>query len=89
MPGTVELTGIVRRNQEQRQFAPDNAPDRNVWFHVDVPLMRSMAGGKPDPKLDTFFLEADAAPNPGGVPWAARPGSISPTIICSTPSPGS
>src|SRR4029450_10628540 len=40
----------------------------NVWFHVDVPLMRSMAGGKPDPKLDTFFLEADAAPNPGGVP---------------------
>ena len=68
LAGTVELTGIVRRNQEQRQFAPDNAPDRNVWFHVDVPLMRSMAGGKPDPKLDTFFLEADATPNPGGVP---------------------
>ena len=68
LAGTVELTGIVRRNQEQRQFAPDNVPDRNVWFHVDVPLMRSMAGGKPDPKLDAFFLEADAAPNPGGVP---------------------
>jgi surfeit locus 1 family protein len=68
LAGTVELTGIVRRNQEQRQFAPDNAPDRNVWFHVDVPLMRSMAGGKPDPKLDAFFLEADAALNPGGVP---------------------
>ena len=63
--GTVELTGIVRRNQEQRQFAPDNAPDRNVWFHVDVPLMRSMAGGKPDPKLDAFFLEADANAQPG------------------------
>ena len=30
--------------------------------------MRGMAGGKPDPKLDAFFLEADAAPNPGGVP---------------------
>jgi len=66
--GRVELTGIVRRNQERRQFAPENAPDRNVWFHVDVPLMRGMAGGKPDPKLDAFFLEADAAPNPGGVP---------------------
>ena len=64
----VDLTGIVRRNQERRQFAPENVPDKNVWFHVDVPLMRSMAGGKPDPKLDTFFLEADAAPNPGGVP---------------------
>jgi surfeit locus 1 family protein len=39
-----------------------------VWFHVDVPLMRRMAGGAPDPALDTFFLEADAAPNPGGLP---------------------
>jgi surfeit locus 1 family protein len=66
--GRVDLTGIVRRNQERRQFAPENVPDKNVWFHVDVPLMRNMAGGKPDPKLDTFFLEADAAPNPGGVP---------------------
>jgi surfeit locus 1 family protein len=66
--GRVELAGIVRRNQERRQFAPENAPERNVWFHVDVPLMRGMAGGKPDPKLDVLFLEADAAANPGGVP---------------------
>ena len=66
--GKVELTGIVRRSQVQRQFAPDNVPDKNVWFHVDVPLMRKMAGGAPDPVLDTFFLEADARPNPGGVP---------------------
>jgi surfeit locus 1 family protein len=68
LAGHVSLTGIVRRTQEQRQFAPDNVPERNVWFHVDVPLMRSMAGGKPDPKLDVFFLEADATPNPGGLP---------------------
>jgi surfeit locus 1 family protein len=66
--GKVELTGIVRRNQVKRQFAPDNDPAKNFWFHVDVPLMRQMAGGKPDPVLDTFFLEADATPNPGGVP---------------------
>jgi surfeit locus 1 family protein len=66
--GHVELVGIVRRNQERRQFAPENVPDKNVWFHVDVPLMRKMAGAPPDPKLDTFFLDADATPNPGGVP---------------------
>jgi len=66
--GPVDLTGVVRRNQERRQFAPENAPDRNVWFHVDVPLMRSLAGAKPDPRLDAFFLEADATANPGGVP---------------------
>ncbi len=66
--GRVEVTGIVRRTQTSPWFAPENVPDRNVWFHVDVPLMRSLAGGKPDPRLDTFFLEADATPNPGGVP---------------------
>ncbi|MBM3650182.1 MAG: SURF1 family protein [Alphaproteobacteria bacterium] len=66
--GVVDLVGIVRRNQERRQFAPENVPDRNVWFHVDVPLMRRMAGGAPDAKLDAFFLDADAAPNPGGLP---------------------
>ena len=68
LPGRVELTGIVRRSQVKRQFAPDNDPAKNFWFHVDVPLMRQMAGGKADPALDTFFLDADATPNPGGVP---------------------
>ena len=68
LAGTLNLTGIVRRTQEQRQFAPDNVPERNVWFHVDVPLMRRMAGGTADPGLDSFFLEADATPNPGGLP---------------------
>lgn len=66
--GRADLVGIVRRNQERRQFAPENVPERNVWFHVDVPLMRRMAGGRPDPKLDSFFLEADSAANPGGLP---------------------
>jgi surfeit locus 1 family protein len=68
IPGNVDLTGIVRRSQVKRQFAPDNDPAKNFWFHVDVPLMRQMAGGKADPVLDTFFLESDATPNPGGVP---------------------
>jgi surfeit locus 1 family protein len=64
----VTVVGVVRRSQVQRQFVPENVPDKNVWFHVDVPLMRQMAGGKPDPVLDAFFLEADASPNPGGLP---------------------
>jgi surfeit locus 1 family protein len=68
LPGKVELTGIVRRSQVKRQFAPDNDPPKNFWFHVDVPVMRAMAGAKPDPVLDSFFLDADATPNPGGIP---------------------
>lgn len=66
--GRVDLTGIVRRSQVRRQYAPENVPDKNVWFHVDVPLMRQLAGAPSDSKLDTFFFDADAAPNPGGVP---------------------
>lgn len=66
--GRVELTGIVRRSQIRGRFVPDSVPDKNVWFHVDVPLMRQLAGAPRDPKLDAFFLDADAAPNPGGVP---------------------
>ena len=66
--GHVDLVGIVRRSQIKRQFAPDNDPAKNFWFHVDVPLMRQMAGGTADPRLDAFFLDADAAPNPGGLP---------------------
>ena len=66
--GRTELVGMVRRTQIKRQFAPENDPPRNFWFHVDVPLMRKMAGAPPDPVLDTFFVEAGPAPNPGGVP---------------------
>jgi surfeit locus 1 family protein len=68
VPGKVDVTGIVRRTQEKRQFAPDNDPAKNFWFHVDAPLMRRMAGAPADPVLDSFFLDADAKPNPGGVP---------------------
>jgi surfeit locus 1 family protein len=66
--GRVELVGIVRRSQIKGRFVPDNAPDKNVWFQVDVPLMRQLAGASPDARLDRFFLDADAAPNPGGAP---------------------
>jgi len=68
LAGKVDLVGIVRRSQIKRQFAPDNDPARNFWFHVDVPVMRQMAGGAADPVLDSFFLEADATANPGGIP---------------------
>lgn len=70
--GTVELNGVVRRSQVQRQFAPDNDPAKNFWFHVDVPLMRKMAGATADPKLDAFFLEADSNHNPGGLPLGGQ-----------------
>ena len=82
--GRVDLTGIVRRNQERRQFAPENVPDKNVWFHVDVPLAAS-----PTPGSTPSSSMPMPRPIPAACPSAARPGSTSPTTICSTPSPGS
>ena len=72
LTGSVALTGVVRRAQLQRGFAPANSPERNVWFHVDVPAMRALAGATPDAELDRFFVEADATPNPGGVPMGGQ-----------------
>ncbi|HEY6984344.1 SURF1 family protein [Reyranella sp.] len=66
--GHVDLVGVVRRSQIKHYFAPANDPAKNFWFNVDVSTMREIAGGTPDPRLDSFFLEADATPNPGGVP---------------------
>ena len=66
--GHVDLVGIVRRTQVQHYFTPDNHPESNFWFTIDVPAMRRIAGGAADPRLDSFFLDADATPNPGGVP---------------------
>jgi surfeit locus 1 family protein len=66
--GPVDLVGVVRRSQKKPFFVPDNDPAKDFWFTVDVPLMRKLAGGAPDARLDAFFLEADATPNPGGLP---------------------
>jgi surfeit locus 1 family protein len=68
LAGHVDLMGVIRRTQRKPYFAPANDPAKNFWFTVDVPLMRKIVGGAPDPKLDKFFLEADATPNPGGLP---------------------
>ena len=53
--------GATRNSASSR---PTTTRRATVWFHVDVPLMRRMAGGTPDPKLDSFFLEADATRQP-------------------------
>lgn len=69
--GRVEIVGALRRGQTQGTFQPDNAPGRNVWFFVDVPAMRAQAGLPPRgalPHLDRVVVEADASPNPGGLP---------------------
>lgn len=68
--GTVAIVGVLRApvgrtNWLARQTVPDNRPDQNFWFFIDLPAM-AQASGLPD--LKPYYLEAGAAPNPGGFP---------------------
>lgn len=62
-PTTVE--GLIRRQGKPGWFVPDNQPDKNFWFFVDVPAMAEHAGLA---KVRPYFVEAGPAANPGGLP---------------------
>ena len=65
--GTARVTGLLRLPPQQKPnwFVPDNRPDRGDWFWVDLAAMGA-ADGLAD--VARFYIEADAAPNPGGWP---------------------
>jgi len=65
--GTVRLSGMLRLPSEKKPnwFVPDNRPDRDDWFWIDLRAMGA-ADGLAD--VAPFYLEADATPNPGGWP---------------------
>ncbi len=64
--GQVSLDGVVRFNGKQTWFVPDNRPDLNFFFWIDLPVMAKLANL---PNTETrFFVEAGPAKNPGGFP---------------------
>jgi surfeit locus 1 family protein len=65
--GTVRVEGRLRLAPEKKLnwFVPDNRPDRDDWFWVDLPAMAAADGLA---NVAPFYIEADATPNPGGWP---------------------
>ncbi|MGA8757017.1 MAG: SURF1 family protein [Stellaceae bacterium] len=65
--GSVRIEGLLRLppNGRPNWFLPDNRPDLNYWFWVDLPAMA--AADKLD-HVAPFYIDADATPNPGGWP---------------------
>jgi surfeit locus 1 family protein len=65
--GTVRLQGLLRLPPEGRPvwFLPDNRPDLNYWFWVDLP---AMSAAHHLDRVAPFYIDADATPNPGGWP---------------------
>jgi surfeit locus 1 family protein len=64
--GAVRVQGLLRLpTGKPAWFLPDNRPDLNYWFWVDLPAMA--AADKFD-HVAPFYIDADATPNPGGWP---------------------
>jgi surfeit locus 1 family protein len=66
LAGPVRVTGPLRVPKGRPgRLVPDNRPDMNYWFWVDLPAMAAAAGLS---DVAPFYIDADATPNPGGWP---------------------
>jgi len=66
-PGEVAVDGLLRLAPAEKPgwFVPANDPGRAEWFWIDLPAMARAAGVA---EALPFYVEAGAAPNPGGLP---------------------
>lgn len=63
--GMVSITGLLRLPEEANWFVPANDPERNAWYRRDpeeIGRARGLA------QVGPFIIDADGAPNPGGLP---------------------
>ena len=63
--GPVRVVGIVRAPWPRHAFVGKNLPERNVWFYGDIDAMAAHLGIR---NYARVFVDADATPNPGGLP---------------------
>ncbi|WP_255468017.1 SURF1 family protein [Reyranella sp. CPCC 100927] len=63
--GVVHVTGLLRTTEPGGAFLRANDPVVDRWYSRDVPAIAA-ARGLAD--VAPFFIDADAAPNPGGWP---------------------
>lgn len=67
--GEVKITGLARAPlvAKPSSLLPDNDIAKNIFYWKDLAAMASSADIAPD-RLVKLFVDADAAPNPGGWP---------------------
>jgi surfeit locus 1 family protein len=65
-PGPGRISGIARYRGDDRPgwFTPDNQPDQRLWYWYDLAALEDALGLE----LLPLVIEADATPNPGGLP---------------------
>ena len=65
-PGPVTVTGLLRVTEPGGSFLRSNVPAEGRWYSRDVAAIaaaRDLTG-----PVAPYFIDADAAPNPGGLP---------------------
>ncbi len=67
LSGPQRVVGLLRVPPAEKPsfFLPNNRPDLNLWFWVDLPAMARQDGIADPPP---FYIDADKTPNPGGWP---------------------
>ena len=63
--GPVTVTGLLRLSEPGGAFLRSNDPANDRWFSRDVV---AIAAAKGLPDVAPYFIDADATPNPGGLP---------------------
>jgi surfeit locus 1 family protein len=68
--GEVTVTGLARNPLAQKPsfIVPDNQPTKNIFYWKDLSAMTATAGLPAGAKVLPFFVDANDAPNPGGLP---------------------
>jgi surfeit locus 1 family protein len=68
--GPVRVSGIGRYRGDHRPgwFKPDNQPIEHLWYWFDLPALEDALGLQ----LLPVVVEADASPNPGGLPLGGQ-----------------
>jgi surfeit locus 1 family protein len=63
--GEVAVTGLLRTPEQGGYFAPENEPARDAWYRRDP---AEIAAARGLARVAPFTIDADATPNPGGLP---------------------
>ncbi|WP_189644283.1 SURF1 family protein [Mesorhizobium sp. M9A.F.Ca.ET.002.03.1.2] len=68
--GQVTVTGLARNSLPAKpsMMLPDNDPQKNIFYWKDRDAMAASAGLPAGAGLVPLFIDADATPNPGGLP---------------------
>lgn len=67
--GSVTIGAIARVPQDRAFMQPDNDPGKRTFFWLDMQALAGIAGAD---RLAPLVLQADAGPNPGGLPVGGR-----------------